>query len=319
MLRLNNFIGSWRRSGSFIAALLLVASLASPSAAALIMEYEETLIIAATGERAIRPTAVTCDGLTSEICVTDAQYSVFHVLNGHGIEVFKTGGASTLSFPIDGSLTSDGDFIFIDRDPGGAPTIRRLNFMGEPVDYSIEIPAGKWEPRHLALLRNDDILTLDSFNNILAKHDSKTGALLWLNTVTDDDATDLQLGRPGQASDGRIYVPSGMLHSVFVFSEDGRRLDAFGEFGSGSGKIVFPVGIAFGRDESILVLDGMRDKVLVYGPDHVFLSEFGSMGWGPGQFYHPAAIAASNDGRVYVAQGYGGRVQVFRIHDTTAE
>jgi DNA-binding beta-propeller fold protein YncE len=134
--------------------------------------------------------------------------------------------------------------------------------------------------------------------------------------VTDDGSDELQLGRPVEAPDGRIYVPSGILHSVIVFSEGGRRLKAFGEFGSGPGKLVFPVGVAIGPDESILVLDRMRHKVLMFDPDHNLLGEFGSMGAGPGQFYHPSAIAASDDSKVYVSQGYGSRVQVFSIRDT---
>jgi DNA-binding beta-propeller fold protein YncE len=308
------------RSGTFAAAFIGALTLfSSLSSAALIMEYESSLDIVTGQERAIRPTAVSCSPATGEICVTDAQYSAFHVLNGHGIEVFRTGGFSSLSTPIDGTLTSDGGFVFIDRDPGGFVTIRRLNFMGEPVEFDVEAPIERWDAAHLAVAQNGDLLTVDSFNGIVARHDSQTGALRWHTEVTADGATDLQLGRPMEAPDGRIYVPGGMQHSVTVFSAEGRRMEEFGEFGSGPGKFVFPVGVAIGPEQSILVLDRMRHKVLMFNSEHELLGEFGSMGAGLGQFYHPSAIAASDDGTVYVAQGYGGRIQAFNIRDTRAE
>jgi len=305
---------------TFVITFLCISVLSSSLALAVIlMEYKDVLEISSSQDGAIRPTAVTSDQFTGELCVTDSRHSNLHVFNGYGVEVFKTGGASRISSPVDASLTSDGDFVFIGKDQDGITTIRQLNFMGEPVEFTPEIPIKEWEPQHLTITRDGDILTLDSYFSILTKHDSKTGALLWLTEVSDDGSKDLQLGRPAEASDGRIYVPCGILHNVMVFSEDGKELEEFGEFGTGRGKFVFPVGVAIGPEESILVLDRMRHKVLMFDSDHNLLGDFGSMGAGRGQFYHPAAIAASDNGTVYVAQGYNGRVQVFNIRDTKAE
>ena len=308
-------------NGVIFLTFFLVFSMlfSSSSLATLIMEYEKVLNIPTGQDRAIRPTAVSCDPLTGDICVTDAQYSTFHVLNKHGIEIFKTSGFARLSSPGDGSLQDSGDFVFTGKNQGGVSTIQRLDFMGEPVEFVPEIPINSWEPRHLAITRDNGFLTLDSYHNILAKHDSKTGALLWFTKVADAGSSDFQLGRPVEAPDGRIYLPSGVLHNVFVFSETGEQLETFGIFGTGSSKMVFPVGVAIGPEGTILVLDRMRHKVLMFDPDHNFLIEFGSLGAGLGQFYHPMAIAASKDGKVYVAQGYGSRVQVYNIRDTKAD
>lgn len=304
----------------FIATFLAFSALLSSSSlAALIMEYEMVLDINASQDRAIRPTAVSFDQLNGDVCVTDAQYSSFHVLNKHGVEIFETGGFSSLSSPIDGSMTSNGDFVFIDKNQKRETTIRRLDFRGDPIEFTPEIPIQGWEPQHLAITRDGGIVTLDSNHNILTKHDSETGTLLWLAKVTDDESFELQLGRPAEAPDGRIYLPSGILHNIFVFSKTGTYLESFGTFGSGPGKLVFPVGIAIGPEGSILVLDRMRHKVLMFDPNHKLLGEFGSMGAGLGQFYHPLAIAASEDGKVYVAQGYGSRVHVFNIRNTNVD
>ena len=131
-----------RRSGGVIVAALLclVLSLPSPSSGALITEFEQILDIETSQKRGIRPTAVTLDEVTGDICITDAQYASFYVLNHHGVEVFRTGGFSRLSYPIDGSLTKDGDFVFIGKGENGETTIRRLNFMGETVEFVPEIP-----------------------------------------------------------------------------------------------------------------------------------------------------------------------------------
>lgn len=318
MSRGRDIIRRMGEGAALSAALLCIgAALPSPAASVRIMEYESNLQVASNQERSIRPAGVTWSN--GDICVTDAQYAALHILNEYGVEIFETSGFAELSYPVDGSLTSDGDMVFIGRNAQEELTIRRLSFMGEPMDFKAESPVERWTPWHLALARDGNILTVDSFHNILTKHDAQNGRILWSTPVVDDASTEPQLGRPAEAPDGRIYVPSGMLHRILFFSEDGRRLGEFGEFGSGPGKLVFPVGVAIGPEQSILVLDRMRHKVLMFSPEHELLGEFGSMGAAPGQFYHPSAIAASSDGKVYVAQGYGGRVQVFNIHNTEAE
>lgn len=320
MFRRRNLTTGIVRPGVCAAALLgILASSPDVSNAVRIMQYESLVDIAVSQERAIRPTAVSVDPSTGDICITDAQYSRFHVLNSYGVEVFRTGGFSGLSLPVDGSLTRDGDFFYIDRDPNRALTICKLNFMGEPAEFTAEHPIDDWSPQHLTLAQNGDLLVIDSYHDMLSRHDAITGSLVWLTRVADRDTDDLQLGRPAQAEDGRIYVPSGRRHLVIVFSNDGKRLEAFGEFGSGPGKFAFPVGVAIAPDQSILVLDRMRHKVMLFDTEHNLVNEFGSMGAGWGQFYHPSAIAASPNGNVYVAQGYESRIQVFRIHDTKAE
>jgi DNA-binding beta-propeller fold protein YncE len=310
-----------RDSGIFFFAAFLSLVLSWPilSNAALIAEYEQVLEIATSQEKGIRPTAVTLDEVTGDICVTDAQYAKLYVLNKHGVEMFRTGGFSNLSYPVDGSLTSDGDFIFVGKGRNGEMTIRRLNFMGEPVNFIPEIPIEGWRPQHLTITRDGHILTLDSFLDILTKHNSRTGAILWLTEISDEGSDDLRLGRPAESPDGRIYLPVGKTKNVMIFSADGKILETMGEFGTGPGKFVFPVGVAMGPGGLVLILDAMRHKVLMFDSDHNFLSEFGGMGAGLGQLYHPSAIAASEDGKVYVAQGYESRVQVFNIRDTKAE
>jgi hypothetical protein len=142
-----------------------------------------------------------------------------------------------------------------------------------------------------------------------------TGAVLWQRAVaTDGEESDqLFLGRPCEAPDGTIYLPGGELHAVLVLDAEGRQTGRFGEFGTGPGKMIFPVAVAVTPEGLVLVLDRMRHKILVHDAELRLLGEHGSLGAAPGQFYQPNDMAVTDDGRVLVAQGFEGRVQVFRL------
>jgi hypothetical protein len=241
------------------------------------------------------------------------------VFDEHGFHTYRTDARSEISSPRDGSIDSHGGFVFIDTAEGNGRTIRRLNFLGEPETYYPEIPrSSNWSPRHLLITGDGHYVTVDR-SGLLAKHDDRTGALVWkLQLVeTEWEGSDL-LGRPAEAPDGRIYVPNTRLGQIEVVSRNGELLTAFGIPGTKRGELSFPVGVAFEPEGRILVLDRMRHVVLVFDSNHRFLSESGRVGFAPGDFYHPVAIAASSDGLVYVAQGFEGRIQVFRLLDTAS-
>lgn len=268
------------------------------------------------GNAVIRPEAVTWDQFSGELCVTDTRGRTLILLNDKDIEIFRTTETPHISFPGAGSLDQNGGFFYVEQGAKAGTGVKRLNLFGEPVDFVPELPQGTWQPDHLLVVRNGDLITLDSQSGVMVRHDSNTGALIWEISmgVAENDA--LNLGRPAEGPDGRIFVPGGALHQIIVFSADGILLESFGELGSNPGKFTFPVGAAFDPQGNLLVLDRMRHKVMAFDPDHKFLSEFGSMGAGLGNFYHPLALAASDEGLIYVAQGFRGRVQVFSLTDS---
>ncbi len=297
-------------------SFILITTISIPAArAAVTFRYDTTLDLSAAGGR-VHPTAVSCDPVTGEVCVTDVRQTTFIVLNARNVPLFRTSRFADLSLPGSGCLDRDGTIAFTDYAGEGRYAVRRLDIFGEPAPCRLESPAADWNPQLLSLAADGDYLTLAPRDGRLSRHDGATGALVWTLRVGDPQAHDTHFGRPCEAPDGRIYVPGGDQRVIYVVSADGQAEDAFGRFGSAPGRVVLPVGVAPGPGGTLLVLDRMRAKILVYGPDHEFVSEFGSMGAGLGQLYQPAALASSPDGKVYVAQGFEGRVQVFRVSDS---
>lgn len=261
-----------------------------------------------------RPSSVTVNPLSEELCVTDGGNIVLHVYNDHSIHTYQTGHIAGISAPMDGTIDTDGGFVFTDRDPEGGRTIRRLNFLGEPVSYEPEKPAPGWSPGRLMVGVDGHFLTIDEEHGRFAKHDSETGALLWSRIIAEDVPDQGALfGRPVQSPDGRIFVPGGELRRVLVLSEEGEFEVSFGRPGAGTGEFAFPVGVAFGPLGTILVLDRMRHTILLFDSEFRFIGEQGGFGARAGNFYHPLSIASLPDGRVWVAQGYESRVQAFRL------
>ncbi|MBZ0267167.1 hypothetical protein K8I85_03360 [bacterium] len=297
---------------------LALLPLAGGARAVTVLEYRGTL----QGDPpVVRPVSVSIDPFTMNICVTDEASHCLNVFDAKGFHRFRTDAVSAIRLPAGGVIDPSGDFLFTDTatDEHGEPlrrrTIRRLNFLGEPVDFSPEPPRPDWVPRHLLLARNGDILTIDR-SGLLCRHDA-SGRLLWSTQAaeTEWEGVDL-LGAPTERADGVILVPGATLGRVIRISADGREKSAFGLRGTKRGELAFPVGVAEGPEGQTLVLDRMRHLILLYDADGEFLNEFCGLGFGPGDLYYPMGIAIAPDGRVFVSQGYEGRVQVFQLFDT---
>lgn len=307
------------RVGVLLGALL-TCLMAGPADAGLVMRYEGTLAGVMDMARPVRPSSVTVNPVSGEVCVTDEGGQALLVYNTRNINIFQTGNVADISNPRDGAIELWGGFVCLDTDEAGRRSLRRLNYLGEPLSFEVERPTESWSPSHLIVARDGGLITLDDFGGILAKHDGETGKLLWFRSIVDDPQADqLILGRPAEAPDGRIFVPGGEERRVLVLSESGEYLSSFGVAGTAKGGLAFPIGVAFGLRGTILVLDRMRHTILAYDQEFRFLGEYGTLGARPGNFYHPVAIAALPDGRLWVAQGFEGRVQSYRFFETDTD
>ena len=311
--------------GSVLGGIAAAVVCTSTALAAPALEYQATLDMPCGGERSSLPVAVTVHPAggdssdRSEACVTDAVTASGVVFDSNNVRVFSTGLTARLIAPADVTVLPTGGFVCTDGLLGGGRTIRRLNLFGEPTAFAPEAPRNPWAPEHLLITRDGNYVTTDPSLGILAKHDARTGALLWARELEGQKPGEiLGIGKPAEAPDGRLYLPLGGERRVAVLSAEGEGLESFGVPGTGAGRLSFPIGVAFCPDGNIAVLDGMRGVVLFYDSSHVFQAESGQPGGGPQDFYHPVAIAAAPDGRVYVAQGFLGRVYVFRYVVTEA-
>lgn len=303
----------WKQNSVVVLLAASVFCLIGFGASAIEIRYEKTLDLLQGREGKLRPVSVACDHTNGEITITEARNSAVHVLNQAALESFVTGPFASLALPVDAVADAQGRLVCLTKSSGWTNTISRLNLYGEPDTFSPEIPRENWNPDHLTITRDGHYLTIESDNGFLAKHDARTGQILWTAFMGDESMTEAHLGRPFESPAGNILVPGGRLFQVFVLSARGELIESFGRFGSSPGRLIFPVDVASGPDDTILVLDRLRHKILVFGADHTFLTEFGSLGSRPGQFYHPVSMAADDRGSIYVAQGYKGRVQVFNI------
>ncbi len=286
---------------------------ASPALAGIHALYQGRLNLASGAGAIARPGAVSVDPSRGEICVTDEPGASLQVFNGRGVLIFRTDRIADLSNPMDAAIDSLGRFVCTDMGSATERTIRRLSFLGEPEPFRPAPPQPGWYPTRLTITRDGGYVTLDQNSGVLAKHDAVSGALLWQRRLGDGKADALGLGRPAEAPDGKLYVPGGELHEILILSPDGEPLSSFGTMGTATGRLIYPVGVAFARDGIVAVLDRMRHTVLLYDHALQFVGEFGGFGAGPGQFYHPIALATAPSGLIYVAQGFESRVQIFRL------
>ena len=308
-----------RFTAPFIVLGLALVSVETATAA-WVMEYRGLLSPNHHGVGFQRPQSLSLSPNDGELCVTDEGSGELRIFSDKGVFTFGTGSLSELSHPASAALDPFGGFYLTDAKEGVGRTLRRLNYRGEPMAYTPESPVEGWSPDQLFIARDGGIVSLDGKTALLTKHDPASGALIWQRRIGDESAGEnLVFGRPAESADGRIYLPCASLHMVFVRDAEGRPLGSFGEFGATRGGLIFPVGVDFGPEGTILLLDRIRHTVLLFDENHAFLAEYGSFGGREGQFYHPVALAARADGRVYVAQGYGSRVQVFQLLSTGAD
>ena len=299
---------------------MLLCRFSAIAAGAWIMDYAGQLSPSHHGGAFERPSAVSFSPFTGEACITDAGGVKLCVFNEHMVFTFETDEFARLSLPGGAAFDSVGNFVFTDNGEGTGRIIRKLNFLGEPETFQAEAPRNAWFPDHLILTADGNIISIDSSQGLMCKHDARTGGLLWQCNLVGDDVQDSEIvvGRPAQDTAGRLYVPGGNLHQVLVFDAEGKRLGSFGRFGTSRGQMIFPAGVACGPDNLLLVLDRLRHTVLLFDSEQRFLAEFGSFGSRPGQLYHPQSIACSPDGQVLIAQGFQGRVQRYHLINTDA-
>lgn len=283
--------------------------------AAPVLEFEEVVYGDPPLSRSI---SITLEPATGEYCVTDEHQQTVNVFDAAGNHRYQTSAISQLSRPRDASIDTEGGFVLTDvRD--NYRTIRRLNFLGEPVPYEPELPREDWSPRRLRITRDGNFITLDR-DGLMCCHDGSDGSLIWTRQITDRGADDADLlGRPAEAPDGSLYVANGLGGVVFVFGPDGEPRAQFGKKGSRPGEFAFPIAVCFAADGRILVLDQVKHKIAILDENHDFLAEWGRVGFPPGTFYNPTDFMVTAEGRVHVTQGFEGRIQVFRLASRDAD
>jgi len=114
------------------------------------------------------------------------------------------------------------------------------------------------------------------------------------------------------APTANVYVTDA-THRVKYYTPDGKRLGAWGGYGSGDGQFILPKGVTVGADGRVFVADSGNHRIQYFTSTGSFLGKWGGPGFLPGRFNNPYDVAVSNDGRrVYVCDRDNHRIQYFR-------
>jgi len=88
-----------------------------------------------------------------------------------------------------------------------------------------------------------------------------------------------------------------------------RLLATWGGYGSGSGKFIYPWGMAFDASGNVYVADQGNNRIQKFSSSGAFLSQLGSRGNGNGQFNFPSGVAVDASGNIYVVDQENHRIQ----------
>jgi hypothetical protein len=196
-------------------------------------------------------------------------------------------------------------------------------------------PLGLNAPRAIAAGLNEDFYVADSRNNRIL-HISSDGTLLheWGTFAAIDyfngpvsETEALKQAPVGTFSepwgvavgpDGSVYVTDTWNHRIQKFTEDGRPLKTWGQYGQplpelpeSSSYFWGPRGIAVNSQGYVFVADTGNKRIVIFDSNGTYITEFGSGGFDPGQFDEPVGVAIASDGTVYVTDTWNQRIQSF--------
>jgi DNA-binding beta-propeller fold protein YncE len=168
-------------------------------------------------------------------------------------------------------------------------------------DASRYPPLGLNAPRAIAAGLDEDIYVADSRNHRIL-HIAADGSLLqeW-GTFADNAAGNAPVATFNEpwgvavGPDGSVYVTDTWNHRVQKFTEDGRPLTMWGQYGQplaevpeSKGSFWGPRGIAVGADGHVFVADTGNKRIVVFDEDGNYITEFGSGGLDPDNSMNPS-------------------------------
>ena len=140
------------------------------------------------------------------------------------------------------------------------------------------------------------------------------GEFVNLNQGTDPAASPGKFFGPRAITflNGEVYVVDTGNSRVQVFDLDGNFKRAFGGFGTESGKLSEPVGIAAGPDGRIYVADSANARISVFTAAGAVVAEWPVDAWS-GRIYYEPYLAFGGDGNLYATSSETGSVEVYSV------
>lgn len=115
------------------------------------------------------------------------------------------------------------------------------------------------------------------------------------------------------AADGTVVIPDTHYSCIRRYDVQGKRLDEWGEYGTGTDQFVFPTDVAIDGQGTYYISEyGMNaERIHVFDKNHAFVRQWGQLGDGPKDLNRAMGIELGKDGALYVADTANHRVQCF--------
>ena len=105
---------------------------------------------------------------------------------------------------------------------------------------------------------------------------------------------------------GRTYVTDAGTAKVFVFSEAGRKISAFGGPGAGKTNLSFPNGIVVTQEGNLMIADSSNNDIKLFSPSGKYLKTILK----PSKKIRPGVLTKGPDGLIYVSDLINNRILV---------
>jgi len=120
------------------------------------------------------------------------------------------------------------------------------------------------------------------------------------------------IGIAYDAKSQRIYVSDAGLHTIQVFSLEGKLLTSIGRYGEALGEFNYPSAIEF-NNGNLYISDTMNARIQIIDPNDLEkeVESFGYRGLNVGNTPRPKGVTVDSDGNVYAVESYYGYLLVY--------
>jgi DNA-binding beta-propeller fold protein YncE len=166
-------------------------------------------------------------------------------------------------------------------------------------------------PRAITAARDGYVYVVDRASQLSKFHKDGKFAKRWLVPVASAGRSE---GPEGIAmfKNGDIAVTNTHAARVLIYSNDGKLIRSFGQYGMGRGQFLLVTGACVDKDDYLYLADygGAFDRISKWTKEGKIVASWPGHGEGPRQFRRPCGLAISKDGDLLVADIGNHRIQI---------
>jgi len=308
-----------KRISCLVSALLIVLSfipsaLESQQSGSALITYQESITADEEDRNLVLPSFIYADSVTGEIYIIDGKGRII-LFTPDLFPLVTLGKRDGVEAPQGLAVDAQGN-LYIAQAVSKSNARNRVSVYNACLKWERDIyledfeGSGSFAPYRLAVDKKGNLYVAAShFSGIL--YVDNRGRIIDI-IAPEEEGKKVTLNNVVIDKTGKIYAVSEDESRIYVYDENRKLINKFGEKGGSTGKLSRPKAIGVDdRTGSSYVVDYMRHTVTSYNKDGKYLFEFGGLGWSEGWFQHPVHLAIDNKGRIFVADLFNQRVQVF--------